>query len=83
MIASLTEHALYVVLHHCIRKTLFSSVHTNDKPAIQKKAPLCMGTVIENLGFGCLKKQFTGGQNAKTENILFGYVWTGPKFLIK
>ena len=82
MIASLTEHALYVVLHHCIRKTLFSSVHTNNKPAIQKTSST-LGTVIENLGFGCLKKQFTGGQNAKTENILFGYVWTGPKFLIK
>ena len=40
MIASLTEHALYDVWHHCIRKTLFSFVHTNDTPAIQKKAPL-------------------------------------------
>ena len=32
-----------------------------------------LGTVFENLSFGCLKTLFTGGQNAKTEkkNIRF------------
>ena len=58
MIASLTEHALYDVWHHCIRKTLFSSVHTNDKPAIQKKAPLWgpfSKTWVSGAGKRCLR----------------------------
>ena len=41
-----------------------------------------LGTVFENLGFGCLKTLLTGGQNAKTEekkspfSYMFGYVST-------
>ena len=87
IIASLTEHALYDVWHHCIRKPLFSSVHTNDKPAIQKKAPLWgtfSKTWVSDAWKPCSRVDKMLKRRKKSPfSYIFGYVSTGPKFLTK